>query len=91
MRQERGKDLVKLAEEPFFDGESKPLSKEGSEILRYITGLIQIPDDSVKRPRKVKRRGGIGGIGGEPIGGTALGGSIGGTSGGSIGGVPLGR
>lgn len=95
LKQERGGDLVKLAEEGFFDGDGGELSKEGSEILRYITGLIQFPDDSVKRPRRVKRRGGIGGstsggIGGVPLGGGG-GGSIGGSAGGSIGGVPLGR
>lgn len=84
---ERAGDRIKVAETPFFE-ESGDLSKEGSEILRYITGQLVIPSDDVKRPRKGRRMKGIGGGEGGGIGGYSLsGGSIGGVGGGSGGGI----
>jgi colicin import membrane protein len=88
---EKGGDVVKAAEEPFFTDSGGELGKEGSEILKYITGVIQLPVEE-KKP-KVKLKGGIGGtggsIGGHPVG-SPIGGSVGGSIGGGIGGHPIG-
>jgi len=95
---EQAGEYVKSAEEPFFE-DSGDLTKEGSEILRYITGQLVIPSEEVadvKPPtRKGRRMNGIGGpsgggIGGYSLGGGSVGGSVGGgSSGAGIGGYSL--
>jgi hypothetical protein len=40
---ERAGDIVKSAESPFFSNSGGELGDEGSKILQYITGTIQIP------------------------------------------------
>ena len=43
MKAEKGGDIVKAAEEPFFPPGNDELGKEGSEILQFITGKIVLP------------------------------------------------
>ncbi len=43
LKAEKAGDTVKAAESPFFRGSDKPFDKEAGEILKYITGVIQIP------------------------------------------------
>lgn len=90
IRAEAAGDRVKAAEAPYFDEPGKELSKEGSEILQYITGQLVLPAPTdIKPPKKGKAKVTIGG-GGGPIGGHSLGGSIGGSVGGGIGGRSIG-
>lgn len=43
IKSEKGGDVVKAAEEPFFSDSGGELGDEGSKILQFITGTIQIP------------------------------------------------
>lgn len=52
LKAEKGGDITKKAEEPFFEDSGGKLSKQGSEILKYITGTIQIPVESPKEKRQ---------------------------------------
>lgn len=54
IKAEKGGDIVKKAEEPFFE-ESGELGDEGSKILQYITGTIQIPVETPKEKRKTEK------------------------------------